>query len=462
MHKIFRQLKKIQDKLRAIIHKEEEYLIVQLTPNNISFQHMRGKRIVDSSHAVFSRRQKLLNQLNDFDIPIQLILKDWDLKVRQLNLKGIKFFDRRQAKNNFIAGEFSAQDTVICKKSYTHKNTYTLIGLQHNYQLDQVLNSIASLNNAIKTIQLFETEILYKITRLYAKKEEKEEGKWFALLTESNKRWQLLVGHNCDLIYSRFLEQSSSKHFQNDLMQDVIDTMNYLPRLGFHNQKPLMLFAKKGLFQNVPEAKNNNIQLTPIMHMNDFLILDEKKATKFYSLFSWMNDSIFLPNFFWNRLSYTLPKISALIMFPLLFILGMMATYLSIDTAIYLKKIDAIDKKTQDFSSLNAQMNTCLQRSKYFAFFQTHYQKNPIVMLKNITKLTVNYMNIQAVHWMKHDQNFVLECTFISKKNISQKNINRIQKKITHKSPQKIQHLSFYPSNTKSAKIISLNVSGSE
>ena len=462
MDNILKKLQNIPARLKEIFHKEEEYLIVQLTPSHISFQHMRGKRIVDISHAVFSRRQKLLNQLSDFDLPIQLILKDWDLKVRQLNLSNMNFFDRLQAKKNFISGEFSAQDTVICKKSSMYKNTYSIIGLQHNYQLDQVLNSIASANHSVKKIQLFETEILYKITRLYAKAEEKEAGKCFALLTESNKRWQLLVGHNCDLIYSRFLEQSSSKHFQNDLMQEIIDTLIYLPRLGFHTQKPVMLFAKKGLFQNIPEIKNNNIQLTPIMNMNDFLILDEKKTTNFYSLFGWLNDSIALPNFFWNRLAYTLPKMSVLILFPLIFILGVTATYLSIDTAIYLKKIDTIDKKIEDFSSLNAQMNSCLQRFKYFAFFQKHYQKNPIFMLKNITKLTVNYMDIQAIHWMKHDQNFVLDCTFMSKKNISQKNIHTLQKKITHKSPQKIQHLSFYPSNTESDKIISLNVSGSE
>jgi hypothetical protein len=462
MDNILKQLKILQIKLKALFCKEEEHLIVQLTPHNISFQHMRGKRVVDTVHAAFSRRQKLLNQLNDFDLPIQLILKDWDLKVRQLDLSRIKFLDRLHAKKNFIAGEFSAQDTVICKKSSMHKNTYTIIGLQHNYQLDQVLNSIATLNKTIKKIQLFETEILHKIRRQYANEAEKHPGRLFALLTESNKRWQLLVGHHDDLIYSRFLEQSPSKHFQNDLIQDVMDTINYLSRLGVHTQQPLMLFAKKGLFQNAPEVKKHNMHLMSIMNMNDFLILDEKKTGNFYSLFSWVNDSISLPNFFWNRLSYVLPKLSVLILLPLVFILGMLATYLSIHTAIYLKKIDSIEKKIQDFSSCHLKMNTDLQNSKYFSFFQTHYQQNPILMLKNITKLTVNYMNMQAVHWIKHDQNFVLDCTFVSKKNLSQKKINTIQQKITHRSPQKIQHLSFYSSNADNAKIISLNVRGSE
>ena len=83
-------------------------------------------------------------------------------------------------------------------------------------------------------------------------------------------------------------------------------------------------------------------------------------------------------------------------------------------------------------------------------------------MLKNITKLTGASMNLQAIHWMKRDKEFVLDCTFLSKKNISQRNFNAMQKKITHKSPQKIHHLSFYPSNAKDAKVVSLNVSGSQ
>ena len=145
-------------KLKAVFYQEEEYLLVQLTPHTISFQHMRGKRIVTTSHAAFSRMQKILKQLSGFDMPIQLILKDWELKVRQLNLSSMNFFDRIQAKKNFIAGEFSAQDTVICKKTYAKKNAYSVIGLQHNFQLDQALNSLASLNNAIKKIQLFEIE----------------------------------------------------------------------------------------------------------------------------------------------------------------------------------------------------------------------------------------------------------------------------------------------------------------
>jgi hypothetical protein len=462
MDKILKYLKKFQIKFVALFYKGEEHFIVHLTPSNISFQHMRGKKIIDTSGVAFSCRHKLLNQLNDFDIPIHLILKEWDLKVRQLNLNGIKFFDRLQAKKNFIAEEFSAQETVVCKKSSVHKNTYTIIGLQHHHQLDQVLNSIAALNKPVKKIQLFETEILHKITKIYTTKAEQKAGKWIALLRESHNRWQLLVGHSADLVYSRFLVQSSCQHFQNDLMQDVIDTMHYLPRLGFYDQQPLTLFSKQGLFQNIAEAKNNNIQLIPIMHMSDFLVLDAQKTANFHFLFSWLNDSISLPDFFWNRMSYILPKISAFILFPLVFILGITATYLRIDTAIYFKKIDAIDKSMQDFSSLNSARNAYFQRAKYFAFFQTHHQKNPILMLRKITKLTVNYMDVQSIHWMKHDQNFVLDCTLMSQKNISQKNIKTIQKRMTHSLLQKNQHLSFYPLDAAGTKIISLNISGSE
>ena len=448
-------------KLKAVFYQEEEYLLVQLTPHTISFQHMRGKRIVTTSHAAFSRMQKILKQLSGFDMPIQLILKDWELKVRQLNLSSMNFFDRIQAKKNFIAGEFSAQDTVICKKTYAKKNAYSVIGLQHNFQLDQALNSLAALNNAIKKIQLFEIEILHKIAHTRGQKETKE-NKLFALLTESNKRWQLLIGNNRDLIYSRFLEQTPSKHFQSDLIQDVIDTMHYLPRLGFQDKQPLMLYSKKGLFKNDAQVKTSNIQLMPVTNMNTFLTLDDVKQTTLASTFSALNDSIPIPSFFWHRLSYTLPKLSVFILLPLLLILGMAATYLSINTAIYLKKIDSIEKKTHDFLSQNPDMSTYLQSLKYFNLFKTHYQKSPILMLKNITKLTGASMNLQAIHWMKRDKEFVLDCTFLSKKNISQRNFNAMQKKITHKSPQKIHHLSFYPSNAKDAKVVSLNVSGSQ
>ncbi len=444
-----------------MFYKEEEYLLVQLTPHTISFQHMKGKRIVTSSQAAFLRMQKIFKQLNDFDIPIQLVLKDWDLKVRQLNLSNMNFFDRIQAKKNFIAGEFSAQDTVICKKSCTKKHAYSIIGLQHNFQLDQALNNLASLNNAIKKVQLFEIEILHKIAQTNDQKDVKERT-LFALLAESNNRWQLLIGQRGDLLYSRFLEQTPSKHFQSDLMQDVIDTMHYLPRLGFQDKETLILFAKKGLFKNDSQVKKSPIQLMPITNMNTFLTLDDVTHTKFASTFSWLNDSLSIPSFFWHRLSYTLPKLSVLILLPLLLMLGMAATYLSINTAIYLKKVETINKKSHNFLSLNPDMNSYLQSIKYFNFFKIHYQKSPILILKNITKLTGSSMNLQTIHWMKRDNNFVLDCTFICKNNITQKNLNTMQKKITHRSPQKIQHLSFYPSDAQGTKIVSLNISGAQ
>lgn len=328
--KMFKKVTRFFIKIKAVFYQEEEYLLIQLTPHTISFQHMKGRRVVTSLNAVLSRMEKILKQLSDFDIPIQLILKDWDLKVRHLNLSNMNFLDRIQAKKNFIIGEFSAQDTVICKKSYEQKKTYTIIGLQHIFQLDQALNSLASLNNPIKKIQLFETEILHKITSLQNQSNDGEE-KWFALLTESNKRWQLLIGHSRDLIYSRFLEQTQSKHFQNDLIQDVIDTINYLPRLGFQDKKSLTLLSKKGLFKNDSQVKKSKIQLMPVTNMNTFLTLDDHKHSNPFSEFSWLNDSISIPNFFWNRLSYTLPKLSILILLPLILILGIATTYLSIN-----------------------------------------------------------------------------------------------------------------------------------
>ncbi|PIZ32249.1 MAG: hypothetical protein COY39_06000 [Alphaproteobacteria bacterium CG_4_10_14_0_8_um_filter_37_21] len=459
--KILRIVKNFFIKLKDMLYQEEEYFLVQLTPQTLSFQHMKGKRIVTSSHAELSCMQKILKQLNVCDIPIQLVLKNWDLKVRQLNLNNMNFFDRPQAKKNFITGEFSAQDTVFCKKAYATKNIYTMIGLQHNFQLDQALNSLASLNNAIKKVQLFETEILKKIAQNRDQKST-EENKLFALLTESNKRWQLLIGHNRDLIYSRFLEQTPSKHYQNDLIQDVIDTLNYLPRLGFHNNAPLMLFSKKGLFKNDAQLQKSIIQLIPVTNMNNFLSLDNVKQTTLATTFSWFSDSVSIPIFFWNRLSYTLPKLSVLILLPVLLILGIAATYLSIHTAIYLKKVESIEKKSQNFLSLNPDMNTYLQKFKYFDFFKKHYQKSPILMLKNIKKLTGPFMNLQAIHWMKRENSFVLDCTFICKQNISQKSFHTMQKKIVNRSPQKIQHLAFYPSDAQGTKVVSLNVSGAE
>ena len=420
----------------------KKYLVLRLQPHTISYHLVNNGDITEEHVFDITDIKKLPMHIEHLaDIPVHIILGSWALKIKNLDLHKVNYLNRYYLRKEFYKGEYDPKDLVKSETSFLNSDIYHFVGIAQNYTLDQALMSLMSINNAIMATSIEEELFIY-----YVNKELSHFHKdWFILFLEETKKWKLIVARGNDIVLCR--EGDVPKNIDNIsryYVQEVLDTIRYLPKFGYKKNQRMALFFDKKSFRK-DDFDKKDLLLCPISDLNYSELYKPKfdhlqTKLKRWGRFDFFKTKLSIPYFFWHRVLYSLPRHIVQIFLPIfLFSLVGCAIYgikyyyfhsQNLELISSIKQIDDNSSKTKNATQI-----------RLFNSFKSHYQKNPILQIRYVAEGLKAMLSAQHVQWEVVKNQVTITLTIDKKHLKGKKNIAYVKKKIESFISQKIEDI---------------------
>jgi hypothetical protein len=418
----------------------KKYITVRLQPNTVSYHLINNGDIVEEHVFDIADIKKLPMHIEHLsETPVHIVLGSWPLKIKNLDLHKINYINRYYLRKEFYKGEFDQKDIVKSQISSLNSHIYHFVGIHQNYTLDQALMSLMSIKNAIMATSI-EEELFIN----YINKELSHFHKdWFIIFLEERKKWKLIVARANDIVLCR--EGEIPKNINNlsrYYVQEVLDTIRYLPKFGYKKNQRMALFFDKKSFKK-DDFDKNDILLCPIAELNYSKLYKPKfdhlqTKLKRWGRFDFFKTELSIPYFFWHRVLYSLPRHIVQVFLPIFLfalvgcgIYGIKYYYFytqNIELLSSIKKIENENLKTKNATHI-----------RLFNSFKSNYQKNPILQIRLVAEGLKSMLSTQHVQWEAIKDQVKITLTIDKKHLKGKKNIAYVKKKIEKFMLEKIE-----------------------
>jgi hypothetical protein len=387
----------------------EPYFLIYLSPYNIHYQVIDGEQILEENSIDLLDIDHLQNILDSYTtLPVYLILKEWDISIKHLDLKETSWYNRTLIRHEFQKGEFDKKDIYICKPSSVIQGLYRFITINHNETLDQALKALSHIKNTLMGISI---EEYLQLKNLLKSQNITTHLNWHILLTLNDNQWKIIVGFGKDLMLVRYgctpdlLPHIEREHY---FLREIVETIKYLKRLGLTNDEQVAFYTDPKLFKTTT-LSNYGLLLVDLNKIDFFSftpppfyegLLEKIKSVLKLDFYKTKFKS---PYFFWHAFFYRLPQyaingLSPIVLFSTIFcfIYGLKLSY-------FKHAITNIEKQMEQVQPLKNMEEQELEKSNFMIAFKKHYKKNPVLIFKTISQSLAPSLIAKSVDWTLED-----------------------------------------------------------
>ncbi|CAO5681704.1 MAG: hypothetical protein HEEMFOPI_00592 [Holosporales bacterium] len=427
------------------------YFCVTITPSTLMYKIIDAEDVIDEDIIELDQIDYLFAQLNEYkDFPVYILLKDFDVTVKHLDLKNAAWLNKYFIREEFQKGEFKENELFFCQKSSVVMGLYRFISIPHNDDLNHVLSLIAAnMKNFLMGIDIEEVSFLKEL----AKKTDQKImlPLWRIILKIEDDQWKMIIGCKDDLVLIRHGQvlQNSFVDRESYFIKELVDTTKYLKRLGWNEDLKIAFYADP---KNFKRQSLSDYQ----MIFCDLSYLDDLKISPPY-FFEMFNSSLkkiialdfykkrmtssffYIHSFFFKLYQFVINIVSPSMLFASFFCLiyGVKISY-------YNHAIDNIDYQMNQISPIKEAEHLQYDKSLNFLFFKNNYKKNPIIAIKGVYESLPANVVAEKVDWCVLDDRVKITFELQEKqkakngKSFKLKEVieNNIQKKIPSFTPQ--------------------------
>jgi hypothetical protein len=441
--KIFAYMRELFSPIQAICDESfKKYLVLRLQPNTISYHLVNNGDITEEHVFDITDIKKLPMHIEHLaDMPVHIILGSWALKIKNLDLHKINYINRYYLRKEFYRGEYDPKDLVKSETSSLNSDIYHFVGIAQNYTLDQALMSLMSINNSIMATSIEEELFIH-----YINKELSHFHKdWFIIFLEEHKKWKLIVARGNDMVLCREGEVPKTiDNISRYCVQEVLDTIRYLPKFGYKKNQRMALFFDKKSFKK-DDFDKKEVLLCPLTDLNYSKLYKPKfdhlqTKLKRWGHLDFFKTKLSIPYFFWHRVLYSLPRHVVQVFLPIfLFSLVGCAIYGIKYYYYYYQNLELISSIKQIEDNISKTKNA--NQIRLFNSFKSDYQKNPILQIRHVAEGLKTILSAQHVQWEAIKNQIKITLTIDKKHLKGKKNIAYIKKKIERFISQKIEDI---------------------
>ena len=355
------------------------FIYLRITPREIRYQLVNNHFIEQEETFAVQDVEKLVLALEHYtQWPLYIVLSQWELSSKVLDLNNTTPWDRYFIQKTFKACEFKEKDLIQCSLSSLKEGVYRYIGVSSHYILDHIFANLTLVKNGVIDVQLEEQILVdYVVDHLSPPLHDRS---WRLIFVKQDGNAQILVMNERDIVLSRVVDE---KQVQN--LAFLLETVRYLPRLGKTSQNPITLYAQKDIFSRI-DLSDHQIDLIEFYHIEENLfqqvpyptIVDHfKKALRF----DFVSQSLKIPGFFWQKFFYHLPRFGLFILTPSVLLASVMCILLGIQVSYYQTMMHTATHQPIDKTLIEQ----AIEHDRMMTF-KAYYQENPIVLFKKIAQ----------------------------------------------------------------------------
>lgn len=390
------------------IKSQNNYITINLNKNDLSVIHYKKGKIFHYFEKVNINDDNWQQYCESFTkIPVYLVLNEFDVEFRTVDLKKVKFWDRSVLVHQVKKGEFNDNFWVFGKSksdSSFFKDKYLISAIKLDNQINYIIKKIKNLHNPFAGLRLLNLELSFdKIN----KSEIKIEDTWYVVLVNFEDNFsdkvKIIIFFNKIPVLQREVKYQSPEEIENS----INTTMRFLERFGYedHHKVKIMAPSTIGKFSN---KISDNFEIINFDLSQE--ILDSYNPTEHYMHFVPKELKT-------NYMFFSIPNYFAKYVFPTSLFLLLISCYnltkgyfLNYEYNLTKYKLEKYQKK------LPQNYNLQIKKAEVFEYFQDSKQKSPIKPLMALGYACKNHNpSIVSIDWKKENQDCFLKIKLYKK-----------------------------------------------